>query len=60
LKETASGLESSANALQRTDTFRSLERTGNHIWRICHYLSQGRTKDSQPEAAATPHPAGSY
>ncbi len=60
LKETASGLESSANALQRTDTFRSLERIGNHIWRICHYLSQGRaTKDSQKEMAATPHPADS-
>lgn len=32
-------------ALQRTDNFRSLERTANHIWRICHYLSQGRVPD---------------
>lgn len=31
-----------AEALRRTDTFRWLDRTGNHIWRICHYLAQGR------------------
>ncbi len=61
LRETASSLESSINSLQRTDTFRWLERTGNHIWRICHYLSQGReTKNSQPETAAAPQPASSY
>lgn len=58
LREPASARENSAHALQRTDTFRWLERTGNHVWRICHYLSEGRaTKDSRPEAAAAPSPS---
>lgn len=42
LADTASGAQSAAHALKHTDTFRWLERTGQHIWRICHYLSQGR------------------
>lgn len=33
---------STAKALTQTDTFRWLERTGHHIWRICNYLAQGR------------------
>jgi len=43
LKETVPGPDTAAHiALQRTDNFRWLERTANHIWRICHYLVQGR------------------
>src|SRR5690606_30573416 len=42
LPETALG-SSASSALRITDTFLSLERTGLHIWRICHYLSQGRS-----------------
>jgi phosphate:Na+ symporter len=33
------GPDSAAKALQITDIFRRLERAGNHVWRICHYLS---------------------
>ncbi len=33
------GPDSAARALRITDTFRRLERAGNHIWRICHYLA---------------------
>lgn len=42
LQGTASTAHSTATALRKTDAFRWLERTGHHIWRICHYLSQGR------------------
>lgn len=37
--------QDAAHALVQTDTFRWLERTGHHIWRICHYLSQGREEE---------------
>jgi hypothetical protein len=43
---------SPAQALARTDTFRWLERTGHHIWRMGHYLSQGRT--ARPPRAKAP------
>lgn len=33
------GPDSAARALQTIDTFRRLERSGNHVWRICHYLA---------------------
>lgn len=53
LQETAPGESHSAShALRTTDTFRWLERTGTHIWRICHYLSQG-----SGQQAAPPNPA---
>lgn len=44
-------------ALGMTDTFRSLERNGLHIWRICHYLTEARPEDVTPqedEAVAVP------
>ncbi|NLZ11452.1 MAG: Na/Pi cotransporter family protein [Alcaligenaceae bacterium] len=34
---------STAKLLNTTDAIRWLERTGHHIWRICHYLTEGRT-----------------
>lgn len=40
--------EGSPDALRRTDTFRSLDRIGNHIWRICHYLAEAGTQDAPP------------
>jgi phosphate:Na+ symporter len=54
LRETASGPVSSANALKRTDTYRWLERTANHIWRVCHYLAQGRRANGAPPAPEPP------
>lgn len=43
-----------ADVLARADAFRWLERTGHHIWRIGHYLSQGRAPlpSSPPVASA--------
>ncbi|WP_439590279.1 Na/Pi cotransporter family protein [Hydrogenophaga sp.] len=60
LKAAVSGPDSEAHiALQRTDSFRWLERTANHIWRICHYLSQGRSSEgSQREVQETAPPPG--
>lgn len=37
-----------SDALRLTDTLRSLDRIGNHIWRICHYLSQAGAQDVPP------------
>lgn len=48
-----------AQVLARTDTFRWLDRTSQHIWRICHYLAQGRNGGHlHPEAEELPHPPG--
>lgn len=51
LQNTFSGSKA-LNTLHTTDTFRWMARTGNHICRICYYLSQGRAvngKSTQPE-----------
>lgn len=39
-----------SQALHATDAFRWLERTGNHIWRACHYLGAGRPAENRPAA----------
>jgi phosphate:Na+ symporter len=36
-----------AHVLAKSDAYRWLERTGHHIWRIGHYLSQGRPQPSR-------------
>jgi phosphate:Na+ symporter len=41
-------------SLQRIDSYRWIERTANHIWRICHYLSQGRSAEALPDEPASP------
>lgn len=43
---------SASDALRTTETFRWLERTANHLWRICHYLTQSRLADKGNTAAA--------
>ncbi|MFT3799856.1 MAG: Na/Pi symporter [Burkholderiaceae bacterium] len=58
MKETVSRPDRAPHiVLQRTDSFRWLERTGNHIWRICHYLSQGRAPAKTAPSPAAPAPA---
>ena len=42
----AGGSSNTITALGMTDTFRSLERNGLHIWRISHYLAEGRPADA--------------
>lgn len=39
LRQTASGAQSPAAALQALDAVRWLERVAAHIWRACHYLA---------------------
>lgn len=36
--------DSAARALRVTDTFRRLERSGHHVWRVCYYLRAANTK----------------
>ena len=42
LQQSQEGGTAPAHALQTTDAFRWLARSGHHIWRICHYLALGR------------------
>lgn len=63
LEGNTSGAHNTAKALMQTDTFRWLERTGHHIWRICNYLSQGREPQEKgtshkTEIEETAHPPG--
>lgn len=52
LLQATSSTGSAPEALRTTDAFRSLERTGKHIARICHYLAQGRINTGQPHSPA--------
>lgn len=47
---TPAGDSAAVHALRITDGFRWLERTANHIWRICHYLAQGRADNVKTPA----------
>ena len=40
-----------AQALQLTDSLRSLERSAGHVLRVCHYLMEGRQAPVVPPAA---------
>lgn len=40
-EEMATGVRTTEEALQITDGLRWLERTGHHIWRFSHYLTEG-------------------
>lgn len=42
-----------ADVLARTDAYRWLERTGHHIWRISHYLCEGRSDAAPPRVMPT-------
>ncbi len=44
------------HTLQTTDAFRWLERSGHHIWRICHYLALGRNKNGESNEAPPVEP----
>jgi phosphate:Na+ symporter len=44
------GPDSAARALQVTDTFRRLERAGNHVWRVCHYMAAAAPENPPPES----------
>lgn len=48
-------MASPATALRKTDAYRWMERTGHHIWRVCHYLSQGRPIDVKESPQANPN-----
>ncbi|WP_018078349.1 Na/Pi cotransporter family protein [Thiobacillus denitrificans] len=55
LQDMASPGASPATALRKTDAYRWMERTGHHIWRVCHYLSQGRPIDAKEPPQANPN-----
>ncbi|MDX9740677.1 MAG: Na/Pi symporter [Gammaproteobacteria bacterium] len=50
------GPDSAARALRVTDTFRRLERSGHHVWRICHYLRTVKAAVPKVDTAAQPEP----
>lgn len=50
LQDTDFGQDASG-ALHATDTFRRLERSGHHLWRICYYLAEARAGQKIPSAA---------
>lgn len=61
LDDSAATAQNAAQVLAKTDTYRWLERTGHHIWRICFHLAQGRHAPATPGLADTPevrHPPG--
>jgi len=61
LDDTAASPQNAAQVLAKTDTYRWLERTGHHIWRICFHLAQGRHAPGTQGLADTPevrHPPG--
>jgi len=56
LNETAVSRDT-PHALRTIDIYRGIERTGNHIWRACHYLALGRqhaTEDTMSLQALAP------
>lgn len=51
------GRSGASDALHRTDTYRWIERSAHHIWRMCHYLAQGRvTHDRKGSIETLAHP----
>lgn len=44
------------DTLQRTDCYRWIERCAHHIWRMSHYLAQGRATRQKGPVAAVVHP----
>ncbi|WP_234266285.1 Na/Pi cotransporter family protein [Hydrogenophaga sp. NFH-34] len=57
LGQAASGAAGASDALRRTDSYRWIERSAHHIWRMGHYLAQGRLNRRQkgpPESLAHP------
>lgn len=43
LENAATDASQAVDVLAKADTYRWLERTGHHIWRIGHYLAHGRS-----------------
>lgn len=57
----ATSPQNAAQVLAKTDTYRWLERTGHHIWRICFHLAQGRHAlglQGTPDTPEVRHPPG--
>lgn len=53
LRRVPVGPSGASDTLRRTDTYRWIERSAHHIWRMGHYLVQGRLSRSQ-QASAEP------
>lgn len=51
LRRVPVGPSGASDTLRRTDSYRWIERSAHHIWRMCHYLAQGRLSRSKQGAA---------
>ena len=51
LRRVPVGPSGASDTLRRTDSYRWIERSAHHIWRMCHYLGQGRLSRSKQGAA---------
>lgn len=51
LRQVPVGPTGAPETLRRTDTYRWVERSVHHIWRMCHYLVQGRLSRTTKGAA---------
>ncbi|HMO48676.1 MAG TPA: Na/Pi symporter [Rubrivivax sp.] len=57
LRRVPVGPAGATDTLRRTDTYRWIERSAHHVWRMCHYLVQGRLsrhKQGSAEPLAQP------
>lgn len=51
MQQTADGQREPGEALQMLDAMLWLERSGHHVWRICHYLGQQASEPGEADAA---------
>ena len=56
LRHAPAGQPNVVEALQRTDCFRWIERSAHHIWRMSHYLAQGRVSRQKGRLPPMAHP----
>lgn len=54
LRQVPVGPAGVSDTLRRIDTYRWIERSAHHIWRMCHYVIQGRLSRSSKASAGPP------
>lgn len=56
LQGVSPGRGGAVDALQQTDSYRWIERCAHHIWRMSHYLAQGRVSRQKGPLTPVAHP----